>query len=160
MRNTTAKSKTALPPRRTRPEAVDRKGLDHLYAALLHSNTKLMAPSGEASILPESLSSFLVELAALLDQRHSVMIVRDQAQLTTADAASLLGVSRQFLVNLLEAGEIPHHMVGTHRRIYTEDLLHYKAGRDARRHQILRGLAQAEAAEGLYDRKPAAIDET
>ncbi len=33
----------------------------------------------------------------------------------------MLGVSRQFLIKLLERDEIPHHMVGTHRRIYVRD---------------------------------------
>jgi excisionase family DNA binding protein len=36
-------------------------------------------------------------------------------------AVAMLAVSRQFLVNLLEKGEIPYHMVGTHRRIYALD---------------------------------------
>jgi len=70
----------------------------------------------------------------------------------------LLGVSRQFLVNLLEGGEIPYHTVGTHRRVYAEDLFRYKARRDLNRHRAIRELARAEAAEGLYDRKPAASD--
>ena len=82
------------------------------------------------------------------------MIVQNQAKLTTMEAASLLGVSRQFLVNLLEKGEIPYHMVGTHRRIYAQNLFQYKARRDQGRHQVVRELAQAEARDGLYDREP------
>jgi excisionase family DNA binding protein len=74
------------------------------------------------------------------------------AKLTTMEAASILGVSRQFLVNLLEKGEIPYHMVGTHRRMYAQDLFRYKAKRDEQRHEAIRELAQAEAREGLYDR--------
>ncbi len=63
----------------------------------------------------------------------------------------MLGVSRQFLIKLLERGEIPHHMVGTHRRIYVRDLLAYKAKRDSSRRKILDDLTRAEAEEGLYD---------
>ncbi len=37
------------------------------------------------------------------------------------------GVSRQFLIKVLERGDTPHHMVGTHRRIYVRDLPVYKA---------------------------------
>lgn len=66
----------------------------------------------------------------------------------------MIGVSRQFLVNLLEAGEIPYHKVGTHRRIYVQDLMKYKAKRDDRRKKVLRDLVAAEVAEGLYERIP------
>jgi excisionase family DNA binding protein len=67
-------------------------------------------------------------------------------------------VSRQFLVNILEEGKIPYHLVGTHRRIYAQDLLAYKSKRDQNRRTALRDLANKEAAEGLYDRIPAAGD--
>jgi elongation factor P hydroxylase len=60
---------------------------------------------------------------------------------------------------MLEKGEIAHHMVGTHRRVYAQDLFHYKAQRDGRRHKVIRELAQAEAKEGLYDREPSSVDE-
>jgi excisionase family DNA binding protein len=63
----------------------------------------------------------------------------------------MLGVSRQFLIRLLERGEIPHHMVGTHRRIYVRDLLAYKVKRDSKRRQVLDELTHAEAEDGLYD---------
>ena len=87
------------------------------------------------------------------------MLVRNQATFTTAEAASVLGVSRQFLVSILERGEIPFHMVGTHRRMYAQDLFQYKAVRDGRQHQIIRELAQAAAKEGLYGRAPSSADD-
>lgn len=132
----------------------DRREIEQLYAALQRGKAKLIGPNGEARLLPSSLYSFLVELIGLLNEGKSVMIVQNQAKLTTVEAASLLGVSRQFLVNLLEKGEIPYHMVGTHRRMYAKDLFQYKAKRDTERHKIIRELAQAEAREGVYDREP------
>ena len=137
----------------------DRKEIEQLYAALRRGKAKLVGPSGEARRLPDSLYSFLVELIGLLNEGKSVMIVQNQAKLTTMEAASLLGVSRQFLVNLLGKGEIPYHMVGTHRRIYAQDLFQYKVQRDGQRHKVIRELAQAEAKEGLYDREPSSVDE-
>jgi excisionase family DNA binding protein len=95
----------------------------------------------------------------MLNAGKPVSIVQNQAKLTTIEAAAMLGVSRQFLVNLLQKEEIPYHMVGTHRRIYAQDLLKYKAKRDEQRHAILRKLAQTEAAQGLYDKIPAVLDE-
>ena len=66
----------------------------------------------------------------------------------------MLGVSRQFLIKVLERDEVPHHMVGTHRRIYVRDLLAYKAKRDSKRRQILNDLTREEAEDGLYDLEP------
>jgi excisionase family DNA binding protein len=137
----------------------DRHEIEQLYAALRRGEAKLVGPSGEVRLLPDSLRSFLVELTGLLSEGKSVTIIRNQARFTTMEAASLLGVSRQFLVNLLEKGEIPYHLVGTHRRIYAQDLFQYQTRRDGQRHKIIRALAQAEAQEGLYGREPSSADE-
>ena len=132
----------------------DRQEIEQLYEAMRRGKAKLVSATGEAQLLPDSLHSFLVELIGLLNEGKSVYIVQNQAKLTTVEAATMLGVSRQFLINVLERGEIPYHLVGTHRRIYAQDLLAYKAKRDGHRRTILRELAQREAAEGLYDRIP------
>lgn len=125
-----------------------------LYQSMRDSRAKLVGPDGKARKLPVSLHGFLAHLTADLREGRSVAIVQNEAQLTTVQAARALGVSRQFLINVLSTGGIPHHMVGTHRRIYVRDLLAYKAKRDSQRRTILDGLSRAEAAEGLYDLEP------
>jgi excisionase family DNA binding protein len=91
-------------------------------------------------------------LLADLKAGHSVTIMQSNASLTTVEASKLLGISRQFLIGLLEKKEMPCHMVGTHRRLYARDVLAYKAKRDTARTQTLDDLALAEAEEGIYDR--------
>ena|ERR1035437_4713459 len=132
----------------------DQKQVLELYQKIQRSRAKLVGPDGKAQSLPVSLYEFLVTLIADLCEGQSVAIVQNDAQLTTVEAAGMLGVSRQFLVKVLERDEIPHHMVGTHRRVYVRDLLAYKARRDGKRRQILDDLTRAEAEAGTYDLEP------
>jgi excisionase family DNA binding protein len=132
----------------------DQKDIQALYQKIARSQAKLVGPDGRSQRLPVSLHEFLVQLIADLQAGKSVSIIQSEATLTTVEAANMLGVSRQFLVKLLDANEIPHHKVGTHRRIYMRDLLRYKAQRDGRRKKALDDLVEAELQEGLYDRQP------
>jgi excisionase family DNA binding protein len=163
MSGATAKKDSLLQPsekeQRVPVSETDRKEIEQLYEAIRRGKAKLVSPDGEAKMLPDSLYSFLVELIALLNEGKSVYLVQNQAKLTTVEAAAMLGVSRQFLINLLSKNEIPYHKVGTHRRIYAQDLLAYKAKRDEHRHNVLRELTQTESEAGLYDRIPATLDE-
>jgi excisionase family DNA binding protein len=129
----------------------DRQDVRALYHEVLQSRAKLLGPDGAATSFPSSLQEFLAKMLQILGEGLSLSIVQHDAQLTTAEAARILGVSRQFLVGLLEQGAIPHHKAGTHRRILVRDLLAYKAKRDTRRHEVLDALTGAEASDGLYD---------
>src|SRR5277367_519239 len=155
--NATEKDRGRLPTSKVKGSRApisdtDRKEIEQLYEAIRKGKAKLVRPDGEARLLPDSLYSFLVELIGLLNEGKSVYIIQNQAKLTTIEAAAMIGVSRQFLVNLLEKNEIPYHMVGTHRRIYAQDLIQYKAKRDESRRLVLDNLARKEAEEGLYER--------
>lgn len=132
----------------------DQKDIEKLYGALKKGKAKLIGPDGESRPLPDSVYAFLVELVGALQQGKCITILQNQARLTTAEAASMLGISRQFLVNLLEAGEIAYHKVGTHRRIYVQDVMKYKVKRDDRRKKTLRELVAAEVADGIYEKVP------
>jgi len=132
----------------------DQQEVEELYTKLRAAEAKLIGPDGTPEILPNNLNSFLFRLLADLRAGYSITILQNKAQLTTIEASKLLGMSRQFLVELLKKGNIPFHMVGTHRRMYARDVLAYKAKRDMSRRKILDDLARAELAEGLYDQVP------
>jgi excisionase family DNA binding protein len=133
---------------------VDQRQIEELYRKIVRSRAQLLGPDGRSQQLPVSLQEFLRRVVEDLFAGKSVAIVQNDAQLTTVEAAHLLGVSRQFLVNQLERDEIPFHLVGTHRRVYVRDLLAYKLKRDGKRRRILDDLTRAETGEGLYDREP------
>lgn len=130
----------------------DQREIQEIYEKLRTAEAKLVGPDGRTQVLPNSLYSFLCRLLADLKAGNSVTILQSNADLTTVESAKLLGVSRQFLIGLLEKKEIPFHMVGTHRRLYARDVLAYKAKRDTVRRKTLDDLARSEQEEGLYDK--------
>ena len=111
----------------------------------------LVGPEGEKYAVPTQVRSLFLQVLRALRDGKAVSITRYNQQLTTQEAANLLGVSRQFLVNLLESGAIPFFSVGTHRRLYLQDVLDYRNRRDERRRDALRELSRASSEAGLYD---------
>ena len=132
----------------------EQKEILDIYAKLREAEAKVIGPDGKTEILPNNVYSFLLRLLADLRAGHSVTILQNRHELTTVEAGKVLGVSRQYLVQLLERGEIPFHLVGTHRRIYVRDVMAYKSARDVGRRKALDDLARAESEEGIYDKVP------
>jgi excisionase family DNA binding protein len=132
----------------------DRKEILDLYSRIRAAEAKLIGRDGKTQQLPADLSAFLSQVLEELKAGKPVTILEDNAELTTMKAARMLAVSRQFLVQLLEQGQIPFHHVGTHRRVYARDLLAYKIRRDAARRKALDELVLAEWEDGSYDAIP------
>jgi excisionase family DNA binding protein len=95
---------------------------------------KLVASDGRQADIPEPVQDLLILILEKMRAGKAVSIVSEEDHaLTTQQAADLLGVSRPFLIRLVENREIPFHRVGSHRRIYLRDVLNYKRGRDTAR---------------------------
>lgn len=76
--------------------------------------------------------------------------------LTTGEAARILGVSRQHVVDLCEAGDLPHTLVGKHRRVYRSDVEAVRTGRTRMNRQDTQSLILAHAIAGEIVRNPEA----
>jgi len=97
----------------------------------------LRTATGEIE-LPPAARAAVRRLLADLAAGMPVHLVSDDGELTTQEAADLLGISRTYVVRLIDAGKLPGYLVGTHRRLRAGDVLAYKVRRD-------RGLAGAAA---------------
>src|SRR5262245_24118320 len=79
----------------------------------------LVGKGGEPAIeLPDAVFDLLLRIMDAMEEGKAISIVPIMQDLTTQEAAQLLGVSRPFFVKLLDTGKISHHMTGTHRRVY------------------------------------------
>ena len=109
------------------------KQIRELRRLVQQGGAKLLAPDGYQIDIPKPVDDLLLAIHKNLQAGKAISIVREHQQLNTQRAADILGVSRPFLVGLLESEQIPFHMVGSHRRIYLGDLLEYKRKDDQTR---------------------------
>ncbi len=110
----------------------------------------LRTASGDIE-LPPAARAAVRHLLADLASGTPVHVVSDEGELTTQEAADLLGISRTYVVRLIDAGKLPAHLVGTHRRLRAGDVVAYKARRD-RQLAGAAAVAEADIAAGVpYD---------
>ena len=96
--------------------------------------------------LPRAVVGLLMRILTEMAEGNAITLMPIHAELTTQQAASILGVSRPFLIKQMKENKIPYRQIGTHRRVRFQDLLEYKNRIDASRAKVLEDLA-AEAQE-------------
>ena len=112
---------------------------------------KLVGPKGEQAILPEPLYDVLRIIVKSLSDGQSLVLMPEEKQLTTQQAGDLMGISRPYLVRLLDAGVLPYNLVGKHRRIALRDVLAYVKRRAEARKSALDKMARDAYEAGLYE---------
>lgn len=123
------------------------KASSRRLAPFLNQNLNVrIAETDESVELPAVAVRMLVDLLSVMAEGNAVTLIPIHAELTTQQAADLLGVSRPFLIKQLEDGVIPFRKVGTHRRVLFSDLMEYKHETDSKRLEALDELA-AQAQE-------------
>lgn len=113
---------------------------DHnLFAELEHEGQQgkfvLQASGGRTIELPDSLARLVLAAAHDLAQGNTVLALPLETRLTPNEAAELLGISRPFLLRLINGGQITaeHLPNSSHRHLRLADVLEFQARRERRR---------------------------
>lgn len=133
------------------PES-EKMQIQELNRRLQLGTPTLVGADGERLALPDTVFRLLKDIARNMQLGRAIVLIPENQQLTTQRAADLLGVSRPHLIKLLEAGDLPYHKAGSHRRIYLKDLTAYQKRRDSERKAALDRIAKEAFESGLYDR--------
>ncbi len=131
----------------------DAANLREVGRVLRRGPAKLVGPKGEQAVLSKPLHNLLKDIVRRLSDGRRLVVMPEEKQLTTQEAGELLGMSRPYLIRLLDAEQIPYHLVGKHRRIALRDVLAYAKRRSEGRRAALDKMARDAYDAGLYDNK-------
>lgn len=125
----------------------DRQKLAAIAASGSNRPVAVRTDAGEIE-LPRTAGRAVLLLLEELGAGAAVHLVPTDVELTTQQTADLLGISRTYVVRLIEGGKLAAHLVGTHRRIRVADVLDYKDRRAARLAAV-DAIADADAELGI-----------
>lgn len=126
---------------------------DHAREVLraLGGQPRIAAADGTVLDLPAPVAEALAEVLEAAADGERALVLRSPEELTTEQAAAVLGVSRPTIIRLVDAGKLPARKVGTHRRLTLSDVLSYRELSAARRRQALDEMTADAEKFGLYD---------
>lgn len=112
----------------------------------------LVVSAGDRTVTcsPDATAAVLGVLR-LIGSGQPVHLVGLPEELSTGQAADLLGVSRPTVVALVDSGALPATRVRTHRRLRTTDVLAYKEHQENVRRKAFNDLVALSDELGLYD---------
>jgi len=127
-------SSTRLDPIAPTPEeAAVAKQAARSFGRVIHKGRRARmqeaggATPSESIEIPAAAVSLIHRILTEMASGNAVAVIPVHMELTTQQTADLLGVSRPFVIKLIETGELPHRLVGTHRRVLFKDAMEYKA---------------------------------
>ena len=133
------------------PQEAEKQHIAKVYRMLIHAGTAcLVGPDNSKIELPPSIYNALVKVVENMQEGKAMALLPLMQEMSTQAAADMLGISRQFLVRELEAGKIPFHRAGAHRRIYLKDVLDYRKEREHARAASINRIAQNSQDAGIY----------
>ncbi|MFO7874085.1 MAG: helix-turn-helix domain-containing protein [Bacteroidales bacterium] len=142
-----------------RPSKEEQKLALKSYSSLVTAINRLKAGRAEIEIeetgekikVPTRALTLLGKILKAMSQGKPISIVPIATEVTTQQAAEILGCSRPHLIKLLEEGKIEFTKVGKHRRLKFEDVMNYREKVKEEQKQHLIEIMNADEESGLYD---------
>ncbi|MBI2741143.1 MAG: helix-turn-helix domain-containing protein [Rhodospirillales bacterium] len=101
--------------------------------------------------VPPAAAAALERVLEAMARGDGVAVIALDAELTTQEAADLLGISRPTLVKRLEEGALPFRTLGVHRRIKAAEVVAYLEHERAGQQAALDKMVADNQRAGLYD---------
>ena len=115
-----------------------------------HTHSAALVADDQRVELPDEIFRVLAGVARAMADGRAVTVAPVSLRLTTSQAADMLGVSRQTLIRLLEAGKLPYEQPSRHRLLRLSDVLAYRNRRHGENRAILDELTRQAVEDGLY----------
>ncbi len=118
---------------------------------VMGAHPRITTDDGTELDLPAPVVEALAEILEAAADGERALVLRSPEDLTTEQAAAVLGVSRPTVIRLVESGKLPARLVGTHRRLSLRDVLAHREASAKRRGDALDEMARGAEELGLYD---------
>jgi excisionase family DNA binding protein len=127
------------------------RALEQSEAARTGIHVQINAAGREVTALdlPPVVARLLLDILKETAAGHAVSLVSLDSEITTQQAATILNVSRPYLVGMIEKGVLPARMVGNQRRLPLQEVLAYKTANRAKRRVVLDEMAALDQELGL-----------
>lgn len=125
---------TTVKPDRVTTTALEEAQAREAFAQLADPTAVLTIEHAgrQTAELPAEIGRILQHVLDVMARGGTITIGAMPEILTTSAAADILGVSRPTVIKMINEGSLPAHMVGTHRRLRSEDVTSALRARRAR----------------------------
>lgn len=134
------------------PQGSEQRALRRLDEALQNSRTVGAVIAGKRVVLPRPALEALREAVHGLASGVPVSVAQLEEELSTEDAAQLLGVSRPYVAKLIDDGTLREtRRVGKHRRVLRREVLAHLSRERERQEALLTEMTKDAEERGLYE---------
>ncbi|WP_313096117.1 helix-turn-helix domain-containing protein [Corynebacterium variabile] len=95
------------------------------YITTLDGDASVFQTAGGRKLPPE-INAVISKVLHAIKEDLPISISTLPREVTTTTAASMLGITRPTLMKHVRAGQLPSHMVGSHHRLFSRDVLAFR----------------------------------